>query len=143
MKSHMPKNEFVEAMVSGNPRNYILEHYSADNTLTNGRLDHLSVDEALCLVNDSASNFLIPGRQRYYIDICMKNIIINTDYSYIVQSNWFDTEEEAVAWYKNSFCYIDSKYCSVRLMIAQFYQAYDDDINQDYDIIDSKKLENI
>ena len=143
MKSHMPKNEFVEAMVSGNPGNYILEHYLADNTLTKECLDYLSADEALCLINDSTSHFSIPGRQKYYIEICMKNIIIDTDYSYIVQSKWFDTEAEAVAWYKNSFDYIDSKYCSVYLMIAQFYQAYDDDINQDYDIIGSKKLENI
>lgn len=143
VKAHMLRNEFNEAMVSENPGNYILEHYSVDSTLTNGRLDHLSVDEALCLVNDSTSHFLIPGRRNYYIEICMKNIITDTDHDYIVQSKWFDTEEEAVAWYKNSFDYIDSKYCSVYLMTGQFYYAQDDDINQDYDIISSKKLENI
>ena len=139
-KAHMPKNEFAEAMASGNPGNYILEHYSANNTLTKECLDYLSVDEALCLVNDSVSNFCIPGRQRYYIEICMQNITIDTDHTYIAQSKWFDTEAEAVAWYKNSFDYIGSKYCCSYLMIAQFYQNQG---YEDYDIIGSKKLKNI
>ena len=73
----------------------------------------------------------------------MKNIITDTDHDYIIQSKWFDTEAEAVAWYKNSFDYIDSKYCSTYLMTGQFYYAPNDDINQDYDIIGSKKLKNI
>lgn len=140
MKSHMPRNDFNEAMVSKNPGKYILEHYSKDSKLANEHLDYLSVDEALCLVNDSASYFFIPTRHRYYIEVCMKNIITDTDHDYIVQSKWFDTEAEAVAWYKNSFCYIDSKYCSAYLMTGQFYQDQDE---EDYDIISSKKLENI
>lgn len=143
MRSHMLRNEFNEAMASENPGNYILEHYSKDSKLANERLDYLSVDEALCLVNDSASNFLILGKRTYYIEIYMKNIITDTDHDYIVQSKWFDTEEEAVAWYKNGFDYIDSKYCSVYLVTGQFYQNQDDDVNQDYDIISSKELENI
>lgn len=61
MKAYMPTNEFEEAMDSGNPGNYILERYPADGTLAKGRLTRLSIDEALCLVNDSASNFHIPG----------------------------------------------------------------------------------
>lgn len=140
IKAHMPENEFNEAMVSENPGNYIRVHYSTDSKLANEHLDYLSVDEALCLVNDSASKFSIPGRHRYYIEIYMKNITIGTDHDYIVQSEWFDTEEEAVAWYKNSFCYIDSEYCSVYLITAQFYQYQN---YEDYDIISSKKLENI
>ena len=117
-----------------------MEHYSKDSKLANEHLDYLSVDEALCLVNDSASYFFIPTRHRYYIEVCMKNIITDTDHDYIVQSKWFDTEAEAVAWYKNSFCYIDTKYCSAYLMTGQFYQDQDE---EDYDIISSKKLENI
>lgn len=61
MKAHMPSNEFEEAMDSGNPGDYILGHYPADGTLAKWRLDRLSVDEALCLVNDPASDFFIPG----------------------------------------------------------------------------------
>lgn len=61
MKAHMPENEFEEAMDSGDPGNYILEHYPADGTFAVGRLECLSIDEALCLVNDSSSDFFIPG----------------------------------------------------------------------------------
>ena len=61
MKAHMPLNEFEEAMDSGNPGDYILGHYPADGTFVRGRLERLSIDEALCLVNDPASDFFIPG----------------------------------------------------------------------------------
>ena len=49
MKANMPENEFEEAMDSG------------DGTLAEGRLKRLSADEALCLVNDPASDFFVPG----------------------------------------------------------------------------------
>lgn len=137
MKAYMPTNEFEEAMDSGNPGNYILERYPADGTLAKGRLTRLSIDEALCLVNDSASNFHIPGRRRYYIEIWMENVVLDTDHAYVIQTKWFDTKKEAVDWYKNSFDYIDSKYCSAHLMTAQYYQ------NQDYNIISAKKLKSI
>ena len=61
MKTHMPSNEFEEAMDSGNPGDYILGHYPADGTFVRGRLERLSIDEVLCLVNDHASDFFIPG----------------------------------------------------------------------------------
>ena len=58
MKAHMPENEFKEAM-SEDPGDYILAHYPADGTIAKDRLERLSIDEALCLVNDSASNFYV------------------------------------------------------------------------------------
>ena len=61
MKAHMPEDKFEEAMDSVEPGNYILEHYPADGTLIKGRLERLSIDEVLCLVNDPASDFFIPG----------------------------------------------------------------------------------
>ena len=61
MKAHMPDDKFEEAMDSGEPGNYILEHYPADGTLAKGCLERLSIDEVLCLVNDPASDFFIPG----------------------------------------------------------------------------------
>ena len=61
MKAHMPENEFKEAMDSGDPGEYILAHYPADGTIAEGRLERLSIDDALCLVNDPASDFFIPG----------------------------------------------------------------------------------
>ena len=61
MKAHMPSNEFDEAMDSGDPGDYILWHYPADGTFITGRLERLSIDDALCLVNDPASDFFIPG----------------------------------------------------------------------------------
>ena len=69
-----------------------------------------------------------------------KIVMIYSDGTEDEQDEVFDTEAEAVAWYKNSFCYIDSKYCSAYLMTGQFYQDQDE---EDYDIISSKKLENI
>lgn len=137
MKSHMPEDEFEDALDSGNPGNYILECYPAAGTLAKRRLVRLSVDEALCLVNDFTSNFHIPNRRRYYIEIWMENITLDTDHRYVVQTKWFDTKKEAVDWYKNSFDYIDPKYCSAHLMTAQYHQ------DQDYDIIDVKKLKTI
>lgn len=61
MKTHMPSNEFEEAMDSGNPGDYILGHHPADGTFARGRLERLSIDEVLCLVNDPASDFFTPG----------------------------------------------------------------------------------
>ena len=60
MKAHMPDDKFEEAMDSGEPGNYILEHYQADGTFMKGRLERLSIDEVLCLVNDPAFGFLYP-----------------------------------------------------------------------------------
>lgn len=61
MKTHMPDDKFEEAMDSGDPGEYILAHYPADGTIAEGRLERLSIDDALCLVNDPASDFFIPG----------------------------------------------------------------------------------
>ena len=58
MKAHMPEKEFKEAM-SEDPGDYILAHYPADGTIAKDRLERLSIDEALCLVNDSASDFYV------------------------------------------------------------------------------------
>ena len=59
MKTHMPENEFKEAMDSGDPGGYILVHYPADGTIAKGCLERLSIDETLNLVNDPASNFYV------------------------------------------------------------------------------------
>lgn len=59
MKANMPENEFKEAMDSGDPGDYILAHYSADGTIAEGRLERLSIDETLSLVNDPSSNFSV------------------------------------------------------------------------------------
>ena len=59
MKAHMPENEFKEAMDSGDPGEYILAHYPADGTIAEGRLERLSIDDTLSLVNDSSSNFSV------------------------------------------------------------------------------------
>lgn len=58
MKAHMPENEFKEAM-SGDPGDYILAHYPADGTIAKDCLERLSIDEALCFVNGSSSNFSV------------------------------------------------------------------------------------
>lgn len=57
-KANMPENEFKEAM-RGDPGEYILAHYPADGTIAEGRLERLSIDETLSLVNDPASNFSV------------------------------------------------------------------------------------
>ena len=59
MKARMPENEFKEAMDSGNPGEYILAHYPADGTIAEGRLERLSIDETLSLVNGPSSNFYV------------------------------------------------------------------------------------
>lgn len=59
MKANMPENEFKEAVDSGDPGDYILAHYPADGTIAEGRLERLSIDETLSLVNDPASNFSV------------------------------------------------------------------------------------
>ena len=59
MKTHMPDDKFEEAMDSGDPGEYILAHYPADGTIAEGRLERLSIDETLSLVNDSSSNFSV------------------------------------------------------------------------------------
>ena len=59
MTAHMPSNEFDEAMDSGDPGEYILAHYPADGTIAEGRLERLSIDETLSLVNDPSSNFSV------------------------------------------------------------------------------------
>ena len=59
MKTRMPENEFKEAMGSGDPGDYILAHYPADGTIAKDRLERLSIDEALNLVNDPSSNFSV------------------------------------------------------------------------------------
>ena len=59
MKAHMPENEFKEAMDSKDPGGYILAHSPADGTIAEGRLERLSIDETLSLVNDPASNFYV------------------------------------------------------------------------------------
>ena len=59
MKTHMPDDKFEEAMDSGGPGEYILAHYPADGTIAEGRLERLSIDEALNLVNDPSSNFSV------------------------------------------------------------------------------------
>ena len=59
MKANMPENEFKEAMDSGDPGEYILAHYPADGTIAEGRLERLSIDEALSLVNAPSSNFSV------------------------------------------------------------------------------------
>ena len=61
MKTHMPDDKFEEAMDSGDPGEYILAHYPADGTIAEGRLERLSIDETLSLVNDPAADFFIPG----------------------------------------------------------------------------------
>ena len=58
MKAHMPENKFKEAM-RGDPGEYILAYYPADGTIAEGRLERLSIDETLSLVNDPASNFYV------------------------------------------------------------------------------------
>lgn len=50
-KEWMPEAEFREAMATGNPGNYILEHCPADGTLARGRLSRMGVGEALEAVN--------------------------------------------------------------------------------------------
>ena len=61
MKTHMPDDKFEEAMDSGDPGEYTLAHYPADGTIAEGRLERLSIDETLSLVNDPAADFFIPG----------------------------------------------------------------------------------
>lgn len=52
MKANMLEAEFKKALNSGDPGDYILSHYPADGTFTKGRLERLSIDEALALVQD-------------------------------------------------------------------------------------------
>lgn len=77
------------------------------------------------------------NKRHYYIEFCLRGISLDSDHDYLVQSKWFSTREEALAWYKGNFDYVDSKFVSAYLMTAEFYSE------EDYDIVGSEKLENI
>lgn len=133
----MTEPEFKEAVGSGNPGDYILEKYPADGTGADERLTRLSIDEALCLVNDSVSKFYLPNRRRYYVEICPKVAVPGQDHEYVIQTKWFDSKRQAIAWYKDAFDYVDSKYCTTRLVIVQYYSV------NDYDIVATEELAGI
>ena len=133
----MTASESKEAIDNGDAGEYILEKYPADGTGADEKLTRLSVDEALCLVNDSAFKFYLPNRRRFYIEICPKVRLDDQDHEYVVQTKWFNSKRQAIAWYKNAFDYVDSKYCTVRLVIVQYYNV------NDYDIVATEELAGI
>lgn len=40
--------------------------------------------------------------------------------NFVIQSKWFDTKDEALSWFHNSFDYIDSEEIEVDLMAAEW-----------------------
>ena len=66
MKANMPENEFKEAVDSGDPGDYILAHYPADGTFVKGRLERLSTDEALALVQNSDCFVVTPDESHHF-----------------------------------------------------------------------------
>lgn len=133
----MTESEFKEAIDSGDAGNYILERYPADGTGADERLTRLSVDEALCLVNDSTSRFFLPDRRRFCIEVCPKIAVPDQDHEYVIQTKWFDSKRQAIAWYKANFDYVDAKCCAIRLVIAQYFNV------NDYDIVATEELAGI
>lgn len=137
--SNMPEEEFLKALNSGDLRNYI----TANRTEAIGRPTSLSVDEALCLVNDSASNFRpfqLLGKRRYYIEFCPQEPTEDDDHRYWVQTGWFSSKTEIISWYRDNFCYVDSKHCFARLVTVQ---ELPNGKNDDYDIVSVETLEAI
>ena len=143
MKSNMTDEEFAKTLNSGDPGNYILGNHLAGATTVINQPIHLSVDEALCLVNDSASDFRsfqFSGKRRYYIEFCPQEPTEDDDHRYWVQTGWFASKTETISWYKDNFCYVDSKHCFARLVTVQELPNGKDD---DYDIVSVETLEAI
>ena len=68
---------------------------------------------------------------QYYIEFYNKE-----SGDYVIQSKWFDTQEEAEKWYFDSFDYIDKEEVGVDLMAAE----WDDEEGCHQDIIVVKKF---
>lgn len=143
IKANITDEEFAKALNSVDPKNYIFKSRTINEAATIDRPTHLSVDEALCLVNDSASDFCpfqISGKHRYYIEFCPQEPTDDDDHRYWVQTGWFASKAEAISWYKDNFCYVDSKHCFARLVTAQ---ELSNGKNDDYDIVSVEILEAI
>lgn len=59
------------------------------------------------------------------------------DHEYVVQTKWFDSKRQAIAWYKANFDFVDDKCCTARLVIAQYYNV------NDYSIVATEELAGI
>lgn len=62
--------------------------------------------------------------KKFYIEL-----VDIADNEYIIQSKWFDTEEEAIEFMKKNFDFIDTGSYGVDLMSANFYEG--DEIYED------------
>ena len=60
---------------------------------------------------------------KYYVEISIKDCECMEDYNYILQSDWFDTEKEALAW-AEKISHVDSV-VEVSLMRANWDFEYD------------------
>ncbi len=70
---------------------------------------------------------------QYYIEFYQYG---NTDKNYVIQSKWFDTQEEAEQWLFDSFDFIDKEEIGADLMAAE----WDDKEGYHKDIIVVRKF---
>lgn len=68
---------------------------------------------------------------KYYVEF--ENL--EDDFSYCLQSKWFDTREQAFYWYKDSFDFIRNRTMIVRIMSSEF--------NENGEYTDIKYVEDI
>lgn len=54
--------------------------------------------------------------KKYYVEF--ENL--EDDYSYCLQSRWFDTKEQALNWYKTNFDFIRNRTMIARIMSSEF-----------------------
>lgn len=67
---------------------------------------------------------------KYYVEISIKDCECMEDYNYILQSDWFDTEKEALAW-AEKISHVDGA-VEVSLMGADWDLEYDTYIDIDF-----------
>lgn len=67
---------------------------------------------------------------KYYVEFESSE----SQYPYSLQSRYFDTEQEAIEWYKNGFDYVDMNEIFVSLMRATFSDDILNEITYCYDI---------
>jgi len=73
-------------------------------------------------------------KRRFYVEFCLEGVEMDSDHDYLLQSRWLDSREEAIEWCKKEFDYIDPKYISVFIVMAEF--SSDDE----YDIVGLEKI---
>lgn len=65
--------------------------------------------------------------KKYYVEFSHSEIE-GEDGPYLLQSKWFDTQKEAIEWFRTNFDDVDSS-ITVDLMVGEFYNEDEYDID--------------